>query len=94
MLDWVEGVQSKGGGDAMMFHAVGAKKKSDYTEPMGFESVVNALTDTFTKKSRAGPRSCRTGTCISAATPSVMSLCCGYGLSFRSLRARHSDTIH
>ncbi len=55
VLDWVEGVRSKGGGDALVFHAVGAKKKSDYSKPMGFDSVVDALTDTFTRKVKGRP---------------------------------------
>jgi integrase len=55
VLDWVESVRSKGGGGALVFHAVGAKKRSDYGKPMGFDSVVEALTDAFTKKIKGRP---------------------------------------
>jgi integrase len=49
VLSWVEGVRAKGGDDGLVFHASRAKKESDYAEPMSFDSVVEALTDAFTK---------------------------------------------
>lgn len=48
VLSWVEGIRAKNE-DGLVFHAIGAKKKSDYAEPMSFDSVVEALTDAFTK---------------------------------------------
>lgn len=55
VLNWVEGVRSKGGPGALVFHMIGAKKKSDYAKPMGFASVVAAVTDAFTKKVKGRP---------------------------------------
>jgi len=56
VLDWVDSVRTKGEGNALVFHRIDAKKKSDYAKPMGFDSVVDALTEAFTKnvKSRKG----------------------------------------
>jgi integrase len=56
VLDWVDAVRTKGGGNALVFHKTDAKKKSDYAKPMGFDSVVEALTEAFTKnvKGRRG----------------------------------------
>jgi integrase len=55
VLDWVDAVRTKGGDGALVFHVVNAKKKSDYSKPMGFDSVVEALTDAFTKKVKRRP---------------------------------------
>jgi integrase len=55
VLDWVEGVRNKGGGHALVFHTVDAKTETDYVKPMGFDSVVEALTDAFTRKVRGRP---------------------------------------
>lgn len=55
VLTWVEAVRSQGGPGALVFHMIGAKKKSDYAKPMGFDSVVDALTDAFTKKVKGRP---------------------------------------
>lgn len=55
VLAWVEGVRDKGGGSALVFHTIGAESKSDYSKPMGFDSVVEALTDAFTKNVKGRP---------------------------------------
>jgi integrase len=55
VLSWVEAVRAKGGDDGLVFHAVGAKKKSDYAKPMSFDAVVGALTDAFTKRIKGRP---------------------------------------
>lgn len=55
VLSWVEAVRAKGGDDGLVFHAVGAKKKSDYAKPMSFDAVVEALTDAFTKRIKGRP---------------------------------------
>lgn len=55
VLTWVEAVRSQGGPGALVFHMIGAKKKSDYAKPMGFDLVVDALTDAFTKKVKGRP---------------------------------------
>lgn len=54
VLSWVEGVRAKNE-DGLVFHAIGAKTKSDYAKPMGFDTVVEALTDAFTKKVKGRP---------------------------------------
>jgi hypothetical protein len=50
VLVWVDAVRSKGGDSALVFHTVNPKKKSDYSKPMAFDSVVKVLTKAFTKK--------------------------------------------
>jgi len=55
ILSWVESVRNKGDGSALVFHAVGAKNKSDYAGPMSFDSVVEALTDAFSKDVKGRP---------------------------------------
>lgn len=55
VLDWVDAVRTKGGGDALVFHSIDAKKEADYAKPMGFDSVIKALTDAFTKKVKGRP---------------------------------------
>lgn len=55
VLTWVEAVRSQGGPGALVFHMIGAKKKSDYAKPMGFDSVVAAVTDAFTKNVKGRP---------------------------------------
>jgi integrase len=56
VLDWVDAVRGNGGPDALVFHRKNAKNKSDYAKTMGFDAVVDALTDAFTKdvKKRKG----------------------------------------
>jgi integrase len=55
VLAWVDQVRSKGGADALVFHRIGAKKKSDYLKPMGFDAVVEALEDAFSKRVKGRP---------------------------------------
>ena len=55
VLNWVDAVRTKGGGNALVFHKIDAEKKSDYAKPMGFDSVVEALTEAFTKNVKGRP---------------------------------------
>jgi integrase len=56
VLDWVDTVRTKGGRNALVFHKIRAENTSDYAKPMGFDAVVDVLTDAFTKnvKGRKG----------------------------------------
>lgn len=55
VLDWVDGIRKEGGPNALVFHTGNAKKKSDYAKPMSFDSVVDALSDAFSKRAKSRP---------------------------------------